>query len=151
MIKMEKKFVRVRSAKDIVLFISLIIIGCVLAAIPNAIGVNFAGVILIMAGITVAFSLRGIYKDVETGEKYQRKELLFKQEMKEPILAALVSAPQSIKLSEEGKGQVIRLEIYYGKKSGKAYLKLFEYVPHQYKPCSGMYEYETKKVEKLLK
>ncbi len=148
---MEKKFIRVRSVKDIVLFISLIIVGCIFATIPNATGINFAGVILIIAGIIIAFSLRGIYKDVETGEKYQRKELLFKQEMKEPILSALASAPQSIKLSEEGKGQVIRLEIYYGRTSGKAYLKLFEYVPHQYKPCSEMYEYETDKVEKLLK
>lgn len=79
---MEKKFIRVRSVKDIVLFISLIIVGCALAAIPNAVGVNFAGVILIIAGIIIAFSLRGIYKDVETGDKYQRKELLFKQEIK---------------------------------------------------------------------
>ena len=148
---MEKKFIRVRSIKDIIIFVSLIIAGCIFAALPNTVGINMGGYTLIVTGFVLAFVLRNVYKDVETGEKYLRKELLFKQEMKDEILSVLDSAPESIKLTEEGKGQVIKLDIYYGKSSGKAYLQLFEYVPHQYKPCSEIYEYETNKLEKLLK
>ena len=140
-----------RSSKDIAIFFLLIIIGCLLASVSEVVGVNIVGFALIISGLVYAFVLRDVYKDVETGEKYLRKELLFKQEMKYAILSVIDSAPETIKLSEEGKGQVIRLEIYYGKTSGKAYIQLFEYVPHQYEPCSEIYEYETTKVKKLLK
>lgn len=148
---MEKKFIRVRQLKDIVIFFLLIIIGCLMTSVTEIIGVNVVGFVIIISGFVYAFVLRDVYKDVDTGEKYLRKELLFKQEMKGEILSVLDSAPESIKLTEEGKGQVIKLDIYYGKSSGKAYLQLFEYVPHQYKPCSEIYEYETNKLEKLLK
>lgn len=148
---MEKKFIRVRQLKDIVIFFLLIIIGCLMTSVTEIIGVNVVGFVIIISGFVYAFVLRDVYKDVDTEEKYLRKELLFKQEMKGEILSVLDSAPESIKLTEEGKGQVIKLDIYYGKSSGKAYLQLFEYVPHQYKPCSEIYEYETNKLEKLLK
>lgn len=148
---MKKNFIRVRQLKDIVIFFLLIIIGCLMTSVTEIIGVNVVGFVIIISGFVYAFVLRDVYKDVDTGEKYLRKELLFKQEMKGEILSVLDSAPESIKLTEEGKGQVIKLDIYYGKSSGKAYLQLFEYVPHQYKPCSEIYEYETNKLEKLLK
>ena len=148
---MKKNFIRVRQLKDIVIFFLLIIIGCLMTSVTEIIGVNVVGFVIIISGFVYAFVLRDVYKDVDTGEKYLRKELLFKQEMKYAILSVIGSAPETIKISEEGKGQVVRLEIYYGKSSGKAYLQLFEYVPHQYKPCSEIYEYETNKLEKLLK
>lgn len=148
---MEKKFVKVRSVKDIAIFFLLIITGCFLASISEFVGVNIIGFALIISGFIFAFVLRDVYKDVETGEKYLRKELLFKPEMKCAILSVIGSAPETITLSEEGKGQVVRLEIYYGKSSGKAYLQLFEYIPHQYEPCSEMYEYDIDKVKELIK
>ena len=148
---MEKKFIRVRQLKDIVIFFLLIIIGCLMTSVTEIIGVNVVGFVIIISGFVYAFVLRDVYKDVETGEKYLRKELLFKQEMKYAILSVIGSAPETIKISEEGKGQVVRLEIYYGKTSGKAYLQLFEYVPHQYEPCSDIYEYETNRIKKLIK
>ena len=148
---MEKKFIRVRQLKDIVIFFLLIIIGCLMTSVTEIIGVNVVGFVIIISGFVYAFVLRDVYKDVDTGEKYLRKELLFKQEMKYAILSVIGSAPETIKISEEGKGQVVRLEIYYGKTSGKAYLQLFEYVPHQYEPCSDIYEYETNRIKKLIK
>lgn len=50
---MEKTFVRVRSAKDIILFASLIIIGSVLVALPTGAGVNIAGFFMIFAGLII--------------------------------------------------------------------------------------------------
>ena len=148
---MKKNFIRVRQLKDIVIFFLLIIIGCLMTSVTEIIGVNVVGFVIIISGFVYAFVLRDVYKDVDTGEKYLRKELLFKQEMKYAILSVIGSAPETIKISEEGKGQVVRLEIYYGKTSGKAYLQLFEYVPHQYEPCSDIYEYETNRIKKLIK
>ena len=148
---MKKNFIRVRQLKDIVIFFLLIIIGCLMTSVTEIIGVNVVGFVIIISGFVYAFVLRDVYKDVDTGEKYLRKELLFKQEMKYAILSVIGSAPETRKISEEGKGQVVRLEIYYGKTSGKAYLQLFEYVPHQYEPCSDIYEYETNRIKKLIK
>lgn len=148
---MEKKFVKVRSVKDIIIFVSLIIVGCILAAIPNAVEINLGGYTLIVSGIVLAFALKGVYEDADTGKKYLRKELLFKQEMKSVILSVIASSPETIDMSEEGMGQVVKLDIYYGKTSGKAYLQLFEYIPHHYEACSGMYECDIDKVKELIK
>ena len=70
--------------------------------------------------------------------------------MNAPISSALASKPESIDLAEANKGNAVKLDIYYSKTTGKAYLQLFEYVPYKYEPCSKIYEYETARVGKLL-
>lgn len=148
---MEKTFVRVRSAKDIILFASLIIIGSVLVALPTGAGVNIAGFFLIFAGLIVALIVKTSYKDTETGVKYQKTEHYFQQAMNSVISSALETKPESIDLNEADKGNAVKLDIYHSKASGKAYLQLFEYVPYTYEPCSKMYEYQIADVEKLIK
>ena len=148
---MEKTFIRVRSAKDIITSVSLIIIGAALVTLPTGAGINIAGFCLIFAGIILAFTLKSDYMDAETGERYRKKEHYFQQAMNPVIASALVSSPESIDLREADKGSSVKLDIYYSKPSGKAYLQLFEYIPHNYEPCSKQYEHEICKVEKLIK
>lgn len=148
---MEKTFIRVRSVKDIVISASLIILGSGLVALPTGAGVNIAGFFMILAGIILAFVLRSGYKDTETGEKFLFKEYYFQQAMNTAISSALESRPDSIDLNEANKGNALKLDIYYSRRCSKAYLQLFEYIPYKYEPCSKMYEYETERVEKLLK
>ncbi len=148
---MEKTFIKVRSIKDIIICMTLIILGFVLLALPTSDGVNIAGFFMIFAGIILAFVLRTGYKDTETGEKFQFKEYYFQQAKKSSISSSLEYGPDTIDLSEADKGNAIKLEIYYSKRGEKAYLQLFEYVPYKYEPCSKMYEYEMTKIEKLLK
>lgn len=149
--KMEKTFSRVRSAKDIAIFVSLIVLGSVLIALPTGAGVNIAGFFMIFAGIILALMLKTGYKDMEAGEKYSKKEHYFHQAARSELSAALASKPESIDLSMAENGNAVKLDIYYCKASGKAYLRLFEYIPYKYEPCSEMYEYEISKIEKLLK
>lgn len=148
---MEKTFIRVRSTKDIAIFSTIIIIGFVLIALPTGTAVNITGFFLIFAGIILAFVLRSGYKDTESGVNFKKKEIYFQQDMNAPISSALASKPESIDLTEEDKGNAVRLDVYYSKASGKAYLQLFEYVPYKYEPCSKMYEHEIIKVGKLIK
>lgn len=148
--KMEKTFCRVRSARDITIFISLIVLGSVLVALPTGAGVNIAGFFMIFAGIILALMLRTGYKDVDTGEKYQKKEYYFQQAVKSEVSAALKSDPSSIDLSQADKGNAVKLDIYYSRPSGKAYLQLSEYVPYKYEPCSVMYEHHISKIDKLV-
>lgn len=148
---MEKTFIRVRSAKDIITSVSLIIIGAALVTLPTGAGINIAGFCLIFAGIILMFALKSDYMETETGVRYRKKEHYFQQAMNPVISAALVSRPESIDLSEVDKGSSVKLDIYFSKSSGKAYLQLFEYIPHSYEPCSKQYEHEICRVEKLIK
>lgn len=150
-INMEKTFIRVRSAKDITIFSTLIILGSVLVALPTGAGINIAGFFMIFAGIILALVLRTGYEDTETGEKFLLKEYYFQQAMNTAISNALESRPDSIDLNEADKGNALKLDIYYSRRCSKAYLQLFEYIPYRYEPCSRMYEYEAGRVEKLLK
>lgn len=148
---MEKTFIRVRSVKDIAIFSSLIIIGSVLVALPTGTGVNITGFFLIFAGIILAFILKTGYKDTESGDKYQMKEHYFQQAMHADLASAIASKPESVNLAEADKGNAVKLDVYYSKSSGKAFLQLFEYVPYRYEPCSRMYEYEISRVKELIK
>ena len=148
---MEKTFVRVHSIKDIVIFISLLVLGGILVALPTSDAVNITGFFLVFAGAILALALKTGYKDVETNVKYIKKERYFQQAMHAAIADAIASKPDSIDLSQENKGNAIKLDIYFSKATGKAYIQLFEYVPYTYQPCSKMYEYEISKVGKLIK
>ena len=148
---MEKTFIRVHSIKDIVIFISLLILGSILVTVPTGDAVNITGFFLVFAGVILALVLKTGYKDVETNEKYIKKERYFQQAMHTAIADAIASKPDSIDLSQENKGNAIKLDIYFSKATGKAYIQLFEYVPYTYQPCSKMYEYEISKVANLIK
>lgn len=148
---MEKIFIRVRSVKDIVIFSSLIILGSVLIALPTGAGINIAGFFMIFAGIILALVLRTGYKDTDSGEKYRLKEYYFQQAMHAAISDALKAKPESIDLNGADKGNALKLDLYYSKASGKAYMQLYEYVPYRYEPCSRMYEYEINEVQKLIR
>ena len=114
-------------------------------------GVNIAGFFTIFAGLILIFILKSGYKDTETGVLYKNKDYYFQQAMNAPISTALASKPECIDLGEAGKGNAVKLDIYYSKTSGKAYLQLFEYIPYKYEPCSKMYEHSLERIEKLIK
>ena len=148
---MEKTFTRVRSIKDITIFISLALVGIILTALPIGEAASIAGFFIIIAAAILALVLKSAYKEVETNEIYLKKERYFQQAEHAAISSAIASKPDSVDLSDEDKGNAVRLDIYYSKSSGKAYLQLFEYVPYTYQPCSKMYEYEISKVATLIK
>ena len=148
---MEKTFVRVHSVKDIVISLSLIVSGSILVALPTGTGVNVAGFFMIFAGLLLALFMRTGYKDTASGEKFQKKEHYFQQAMNPAINSVLENRPEAIDLAEAEKGNAIKLDIYYSKTSGKAYMQLFEYVPYKYEPCSKIYEYDLARVENLIR
>lgn len=148
---MEKTFIRVRSIKDITIFVSLALVGTILTALPIGDAANIAGFFIIVAAGILAFVLKSAYKDIDTNEKYLKKERYFQQTMHAAISSAIASNPDSVDLSEEDKGNALRLDIYYSKASGKAYLQLFEYIPYTYQPCTRVHECEISKASKLIK
>ena len=148
---MEKTFTRVRFIKDITIFVSLALVGIILTVLPVGEAASIAGFFIILAAAILALVLKTGYKDVDTNAKYHKKERYFQQTEHAAITAAIASKPDSVDLSEENKGNAIKLDVYFSKATGKAYVQLFEYVPYTYQPCSKMYEYDLSKVGKLIK
>ena len=146
---MEKNFIRVRSIKDITISSSLLLIGIILSIVFDSNGAVYGGVALIILSLILLFVLKSGYKDTESGEFYKKRDFSFNKKMKASLLSALASSPENINPTDEGEG--IRLEIFYSKTSGKAFLQLFEYVPFQYHPCSEVYEYEIDRIKNFVK
>lgn len=148
---MDKTFTRVRSTKDIIISVVLVLGGCTLVALPTSTPVNICGFFMIFTGIILFMILRTAYKDEDTGVRFCKTEHFFAQSLREELSDAISSRPESVNMSEEDKGNGIRLDVYHSKSAGKAYVQLFEYIPYKYEPCSRMYEYGISEVNKLLK
>lgn len=147
---MEKTFNKVRSTKDIVISAGLAAAGCVLVALPTSTSINILGFFMLFAGILLFLMLRSGYKEVETGEKFCKTERYFSQTLRAELEEKIASKPQTVNLSEEDKGNALRLDIYYSRKTGKAYIQIFEYIPYKYEPCSKQYEYALSEVTNLI-
>lgn len=63
---MEKSFYRVRSTKDIIITVILVVAGCVLVLIPSPVSINITGFFMMFAGLILFFVLRTAYKDSDT-------------------------------------------------------------------------------------
>lgn len=147
---MEKTFNKVRSTKDIVISAGLAAGGCVLVALPTSTSINILGFFMLFAGILLFLMLRSGYKEVETGEKFYKTERYFSQTLRAELAEKIASKPQNVNLAEEDKGNALRLDIYYSRKTGKAYIQIFEYIPYKYEPCSKQYEYALSEVTNLI-
>ena len=147
---MDKEFIRVRSLGDIVISASLLVCGTLLIALAKNEGITIAGFFMIMTGMLFAFLLKTGYMDSASKERYRKKEIYFQHAMFPALSSAVTSRPESVDLAEADKGSAIRLDVYFNRSTGKAYLQLFEYVPHSYQPCSSVHEHAIKRIEKLI-
>ena len=144
---MEKNFERVRSKKDILISVSLIILGCGLMLLPNSDAINVTGFFIILAGIIFSFVLKTAYKDCLTGEIYSKKERYFAHAKLNQLMLALTS-PNRFCTNGENEGNSLRLDVYYNKK--KVYTQLMEYVPYTYQPCTRIYEHDISDGAKFI-
>ena len=147
---MEKEFCRVRTKTDIVFSSLIIITGIILITLPTSASINILGFLMICAGLILSIVLRTGYKDLIDGDSYHKVEKYFAQSHKTDIIRAISKEIEQIKMIEDNKGNGIRLDIYYNRKKGKAYIQLFEYVPYSYEPCSDIHEFELHEVSNLI-
>ena len=82
---------------------------------------------------------------------YHKKELYFRKDTLKSLREAVLTDPGSIELSNIGKGWTLKLNLYYNKRTGKAYLQLFEYLPYNYEPVTDMLEYDIAEIKGLIK
>lgn len=134
-----------------VLSFGLIIAGAVLVAADTPVSVNIVGFFMIFAGIILLIVLRTAYKDAETGVYYSKKEKYFPQSKRDSLLRAISAGMENLDLAEEDKGNGLRLDVFYSRKTGKAFVRLYEYIPYKYEPCSPFYGLGCDRVANLIK
>ena len=74
---MENQFCRVRSAQDIIISVSLIVVGFVFMFLPYGTGLNIGGFFLILIGALFLALFKSHYKELETNHVYEKKEFYF--------------------------------------------------------------------------
>lgn len=135
---------------DVAISSALLVLGIVLVALPTAVSVSIFGFFTLVVGALLLAVLKSGWQDSKTKERYCKKEVFFHQNSKDKILHALEHRMGNIELSEENRGEGMRMEIYYNRQSRKAFVTLFEYVPYNYEPISSTVEYTVDEIAKLV-
>ena len=147
---MKPHFYRVRSVKDIVISVTLIIAGIALMSYPSEIGITILGMFLFLIGSLFLYLFKSVYKKEGTKEIYHKRELQFRREILQTIQDAVLSDPNQIDMTKEGLGWTVKLNIYFSREADKGYIQLYEYIPYNYEPCTQMLEYRINQIDKLL-
>lgn len=138
---MNKEFVRVRSTRDILISSVMTVLGIVLIAIPSSVSVNIFGTVLAVPGILMLLFLKTGYKNVDTGLVYKRKIKYYSATAKNDILSSLNGKVSSFDWTETPGGSAVMVDVYMGCKSDKVYVRVSEFVPYSYEPCSDWFEF----------
>lgn len=136
---MEKNFVKVRSTKDIVVSLLIIMLGFGLMTLPDSEPINITGYFVVTGGFILIFVLKSAYKDMTTGEIYSKKERYFAQAKHDQLMQSL-TCPNRFSTKGENQGSTLRLDVYYNNQ--KILIQLMEYVPFTYEPCTRFYEHD---------
>lgn len=147
---MNKEFIRVRTLTDIVVSSILLISGIVLVVLPTSVSVIYFGFFVLITGAVLQITLKNGWQDKETQECYCKKEIFFSKNSKAKILNALEKHVENVDISDEDKGEGLRMDIYYNKHSRKAFIRLFEYVPYNYESIFPTVEYTIDEIKNLI-
>lgn len=147
---MNKEFIKVRTITDITISSILLIFGIILVALPTSVSINILGAFVFITGILLLAILKTGWQDIKTKERYCKKYRYFPKNRKNEILDALEKHIESIDISDKGKNDGLRMDIYYNKQNHKAFIDFFEFVPYSYEPIFPTLECTTDKVKKLL-
>lgn len=147
---MNKEFTKVRTTTDIAIASILLISGIVLVVLPTPVSVNIFGFFTLVIGAALLAVLKTGWQDPKTKERYYKKEIFFHQSSKAKILNVLENHMGHIDISDECRGEGLRMEIFYSKQSRRAFINLFEYIPYNYEPISPTFEYTVDEMAKLI-
>ena len=140
MIKMETKFIKTHSLKDVIVIFLIIVIGCVLSFAKIGTSANLTGYLIIPIGIAAIFLLKSEYKNQADNRRYKKKVYYFSNNKQASLIDAINNNPDNIDVKSVDSGNALRLDIYYSK--DKAYIQLFKFVPYQYEPQTELVEHK---------
>ena len=149
---MEKEFIRTRSVLDILVSLAFVSLGTILTFYPLGKMSGAIGIVCLIVGFLSLLLLKTTYKDEMGEEGYIKKTFCFPNDMKEDILAAMRNGSiENIgNIHSECNSQSILLCAYCHKKSDKVFLRLYEYVPYSYVPCTDFCKVSYGELKEML-
>ena len=91
------------------------------------------------------------YKDVNTGLVYKRKIKYYSATAKNDILSSLNGKVSSFDWAETPGGSAVMVDVYVGSKSDNVYVRVSEFVPYNYEPCSDWFEFSKEAASALTR
>lgn len=148
---MNKEFARVRSARDLVLSIVLILAGLACVIIPSSIAISILGCFIFVVGIVLFCVLKTERKDKETGIHYNLLHKYYPKSRKNELLAALAGDPAAFDWTESENEESLRMDVFYSKSANTAFVHCYEYIPYEYLSCSDWFKFDLDKSGNLCK
>lgn len=149
--KMDAKFIKIRSKKDITISIATVVVGLLLALLPFGSGIKCLGWFIAVTGVVLILALKTSWKNVDDCTVYKKKEYFIDMIKKASTIKALENDLASIDLEYEDAVNELRLDVYYSYKAGKVYAQLFEFVPFNYKAVTSLLSYNLTDAQILIK
>ena len=129
-IYMEKRITKVRTAKDIIITIALLVLGAACFAFRST-GMMILGGMLIFTGIALLVVLTSGYR-LEGEEGVLKKKEHYFPDSKYDVIYSEINAGRMITdYSDEDKAIIVRLDVY-SNSSGKKFAELYKYIPYDY-------------------
>ena len=92
------------------------------------------------------------YKDAVTGERFSRIIKYFPASRKAEIMAALKGNPSDISWKNPNSANDgLMIDMYNSKSEDKVCLRVMEFIPYSYVPCSDWFLFSADKVSRLMK
>lgn len=148
---MEKNFERVRSLRDIIISVIMTAAGIACVVMPTSVSVNIFGMCLAVPGVLMFMFMKTEYKDAETGEHFCRRIKYYPASRKAVILESLGGDPSKSDWKEDAAASGLMLDVYSGVASDKVYVRVLEFIPYSYQPCSGWFSYDKAHAGGLVK
>lgn len=128
---MEKTITKVRTAKDIIISLALLVLGAVCFVFSST-GMMILGGTLILTGIILFFMLKSGCR-IEGEEGVFRKEEHYFPDSRFDVIYSEINAGRMLTdFSDEDKAIIVRLDIYRNSSSGNTFGELYKYIPYDY-------------------
>ena len=128
---MEKKITKVRTAKDIVISIALLVLGAA-CFIFNSTGMMILGAMIALTGIVLFFLMKsGCRIEGEDGV-FKKEEHFFPDARYDVIYSEINAGRMLTDFKDEDKAIIVRLDIYRNTSTGKVFGELYKYIPYDY-------------------
>lgn len=138
-------FKKVHTVKDLVLSVVVTLAGIGLYFLNQGLG----GVVFACGLLMLIFYKAG-YKANGEGPVLTKKAQDLPRTCRQSIVNYLEGKDDDLELGLSGLGASVRLETYYNKEAGVAYVQLFDFSNYTYEPATEIVELHSPKADNLL-
>ena len=142
---METHFKNVRTPKDLINSCISIIVGIALYFVSPGFGIFFAA-----GGLLLLLFCKSGYKASNEGPVLKKKTIEVAHSCRQSLIDFLDGKDVEPELNRSGAGSILRLEAYFSKEAGVAYVQLFDYINYTYEKATELVELHSPQADKII-